>query len=184
MIVIESHRKKIETIRKNYPDGIIHDVTSHAQDNFIRFSPFYPIMGIPVPFSPGMTASCVEAIWQGLKVFDGADCDLSLFKNTTMKDLKRTQRRFGKCKGHRKGVSGSELLEYFTARKLIYLPAYKWVLDNELQDLVKVLKEESSDHTVILLDYETNADLNVRKPLSHASLIKAYIEGNYPEFEI
>ena len=31
------------------------------------------------------------------------------------------------------------------------------------------------------LDYDTNADVeNAKKPLSHASLIKAYVEGVYP----
>ena len=28
-----------------------------------------------MPFSEGYTATCVEAIWQGLKVFEGADVD-------------------------------------------------------------------------------------------------------------
>ena len=33
----------------------------------------------------------------------------------------------------------------------------------------------------MLLDYDTNADVeNAKKPLSHASLIKAYVEGIYP----
>ena len=32
-----------------------------------------------------------------------------------------------------------------------------------------------------MLDYDTNADVeNAKKPLSHASLIKAYVEGIYP----
>jgi len=33
-----------------------------------------------------------------------------------------------------------------------------------------------------LLDYETNCDvLNPKKPLSHAFLVKAYVEGYYPK---
>ena len=55
-----------------HPDAIIADVTSHAKDSLIKLSPFYPHGGIPVPFSNGVTATCVEAIWQGLKVFEGA----------------------------------------------------------------------------------------------------------------
>jgi len=34
---------------------------------------------------------------------------------------------------------------------------------------------------VVLLDYETNYDINgVTRPLSHAGLIKLYIENNWP----
>ena len=66
MIVIESKRKKIENILKKYPNAIIADVTSQAKDGLVKLSPFYPHGGIPVPFSDGMTATCVEAVWQGL----------------------------------------------------------------------------------------------------------------------
>jgi len=47
----------------------------------------------------GYTATCVEAVWQGLKVFEGSDVDTKLFQNDTMKGLKRTVRRFGKPMG-------------------------------------------------------------------------------------
>ena len=76
MIIIESKRKKIENILKKYPNAIIADVTSQAKDGLVKLSPFYPHGGIPVPFSDGMTATCVEAVWQGLKVFEGADVEL------------------------------------------------------------------------------------------------------------
>ena len=73
MILIESKRKKYENILKKHPDAIIAVVTSHAKDRLIKLSPFYTHGRIPVPFSDGVTATCVEAIWQGLKVFEGAD---------------------------------------------------------------------------------------------------------------
>ena len=66
MIIIESKRKKAETILRKYPDAILADVTSQAKDGLVKLSPFYPHGGIPVPFSPGYTATCVEAIWQFL----------------------------------------------------------------------------------------------------------------------
>ena len=136
MIIIESKRKKAATILKKYPDAVLADVTSSAKDGLVKLSPFYPHGGIPVPFSEEYTATCVEAIWQGLKVFEGCDVDTSLFANNTMKGLKRTVRKYGKPLGHRKGVNGTELLDYIEA--------------------------------------------NAKKPLSHASLIKAYVEGIYP----
>lgn len=181
MIVIENKRKKPENILKVHPDAIIIDVTSKAEGDWVKLSPFYPHGGIPVPFSEGYTASCVEAIWQGLKVFELYDVDTSLFGNTTMKNLKRTVRKFGKPLGHRKGVHGTELLGYIEARKQIYLPAYKWMLDNKVQDLIEKLRIMSKSKTVVLLDYETNAAVeDYCKPLSHASLVRAYIEGTYP----
>lgn len=181
MIVIESKRKKSETILRRYPGAVIADVTSHAWDDLVKLSPFYPHGGIPVPFSEGFTATCVEAVWQGLKVFEGADVDTSLFLNDTMKNLKRTVRRFGRPLGHRKGVYGTELLDYIEARKQIYLPTYKWVLENKVQRIIERLREASKTRTIVLLDYETNCDVDdPKKPLSHAFLVKAFAEGIYP----
>ena len=181
MIIIESKRKKPETILKKYPDAILADVTSGAKDGLVKLSPFYPHGGIPVPFSDGYTATCVEAIWQGLKVFEGCGVDVEMFLNDTMKNIKRTVRRFGKPLGHRKGVHGTELLGYIEARKLIYIPTYKWVLENKVANIIDRLREASKTKTIVLLDYDTNADVeNAKKPLSHASLIKAYVEGIYP----
>lgn len=181
MIIIESKRKKPATILKKYPDAILADVTSGAKDGLVKLSPFYPHYGIPVPFSDGYTATCVEAIWQGLKVFESCDVDVRMFQNDTMKNIKRTVRRFGKPLGHRKGVNGTELLGYVEARKQIYIPTYQWVLENKVTDIIERLREASKSKTIVLLDYDTNADVeNVKKPLSHASLIKAYAEGIYP----
>lgn len=181
MIIVESKRKKSETILRQYPDAILADVTSGAKDGLVKLSPFYPHGGIPVPFSEGYTATCVEAIWQGLKVFESSDVDTSLFYNDTMKGLKRTVRKYGTPLGHRKGVTGTELLGYIEARKLIYIPTYKWVLENKVANIIERLRESSKTKTIILLDYDTNADVdNPKKPLSHASLIKAYVEGIYP----
>lgn len=181
MIIIESKRKKPTTILRQYPNAVLADVTSGAKNDLVKLSPFYPHGGIPVPFSEGYTATCVEAIWQGLKVFEAADVDTSLFLNDTMKGLKRTVRRFGKPIGHRKGVNGTELLGYIEARKQIYIPTYRWVLENKVASIIERMREASRTKTIVLLDYDTNADVdNPKKPLSHASLIKAYVEGIYP----
>ena len=182
MIIVESKRKKPATILKKYPDAILADVTSGAKDGLVKLSPFYPHGGIPVPFSEGYTATCVEAIWQGLKVFEGSDVDVQMFQNDTMKNIKRTVRRFGKPLGHRKGVNGTELLGYIEARKQIYIPTYRWVLENKVPHIIERLRAVSNiGKTIVLLDYDTNADVeDVKKPLSHASLVKAYAEGIYP----
>ena len=181
MITIESKRKKRENILKQHPNAIIADVTSNATDNLVKLSPFYPHRDIPVPFSEGITATCVEAVWQGLKVFESADVDVHMFQNDTMRNIKRTVRRFGKPLGHRKGVYGKELLGYIEARKQIYIPTYQWMLEHKVPHIIERLREASKTKTIILLDYNVNCDVDdPKRPLSHAFLIKAYAEGLYP----
>lgn len=178
MIEVQNRRRKKENIQKDYPNSIIVDVTSKGELPMVKFSPFYPIGNIPIPFSENKFSESVEGIWQGLKVFESQDVDESKFHITSMKGLKRTVRKFGIPKGHRKGINGNELLDYITARKLIYLPTYKWVLDNCLEKEINELKGLATDKTLILLDYETNGDIaNPKKPLSHAQLIKRRLEG-------
>ena len=87
MIIVESKRKKIENILKRYPNAIIADVTSKAKDGLVKLSPFYPHGEIPVPFSDGITATSVEAVWKGLKVFDGTDIDVEMFNNDQIKNM-------------------------------------------------------------------------------------------------
>lgn len=176
MIVIASKRKKMETLKKEFPGAVIIDVTSHATDEFVKLSPFYPHRYIPVPDSDGWMGDSVEGIWQGLKVFEREDVDLKAMHNKSMKEIKRTTKVHGNILGHRRGVTG-ELMDYMTARQELYIPCYNWVLENRCQDLVGKLKEMSKDKTVVLLDYETNPDpMDASKPLSHASLVKAWVE--------
>ena len=185
MIYIVNKKRKLEKVKEEFPNAAILDITSTSKMRYAQIlSPFYPHKNIPIPFTEGLTATCVEAVWQGLKVFDGADVDFSTFRNDTMHDLKRTVRKFGMPKGHRKGAYGTGLLGYFEARMLIYLPTYKWVLDNvpEVHRVVERIKEQSKIQDIVLLDYNTNIDFrDASKPLSHAGLVKLYIEGNYPE---
>ncbi|MGH2507630.1 MAG: DUF6939 family protein, partial [Ktedonobacteraceae bacterium] len=83
--------------------------------------------------------------------------------------------------GHRQGIQGEPLLSYAEARYTIYLPSYYWVLTHKLQEQLTVLAHMADEQTIILLDYEINCDLtNLHSPLSHAGLIKRYLEGNWP----
>lgn len=181
MIIIESKRKKIENILKKYPEAIVADVTSNAKDSLVKLSPFYPHGDIPVPFSDGVTAECVEGIWQGLKVFENEGIDTTMFRNNTMKNIKRTVRTHGRVLGHRKGVYSSEILDYVSAKHQIYIPVFKWVLENKVAHIIERLKNASKDKTIVLLDYNTCCDVDsATKPLSHAYLIKAFVEELYP----
>jgi O-acetyl-ADP-ribose deacetylase (regulator of RNase III) len=179
-IVIESRRKKRASIEKAWPAALIVDVTSRGEPPWVQFSPFFPHGDIPVPNTPGTFARSVEGLWQGLKVFDREDIDPSRWEITDMKGIKRAAGgRRGKVLGHRFGVGSDVLLGYRDARHRIYLPAYRWVLMNRLADEVGRMRDELACRTVVLLDYETNGDVeDLSRPLSHASLIKGYLEGN------
>ena len=167
---VVSKRQKLESVKSRSPAA------------WIRFSPFYPHGNIPVPFSAEVFAASVEGVWQGLKVFEDADVDFTKFSNATMKGLKRSVRANGKVLGHRAGVAGQRLLTYREARYLIYLPTYEWVLETCLQREIGLLNEFAASQPIVLLDYETNDDIeNLASPLSHASLIAKYIGGSWPD---
>ena len=68
----------------------------------------------------------------------------------------------------------------------IYLPTYKWVLDNVpvVHDIVSRIAERAQKNDIVFLDYNTNTEFrDVTSPLSHAGLVKLYIEGKYPQNE-
>lgn len=185
MIYIENHRRKPETLRREYPDAIVLDLTSHSA-YAQQLSPFYPHGGIPVPFSPGITSMSVEGVWQGLKVFDGEGIAPDRFRNATMKGLKRTVRTLGPCRGHLRGTGGdsARLLSYVEARREIYVPTYRWMLAHcpAAAALVARIGAKAETCDLVFLDYNTNANLdNTRTPLSHAALVRTYIEERYPK---
>lgn len=185
MIYIESKHRKIERINKQYPNAEILDLTSNSPYKYGQLlSPFYPHGNIPIPFSPGYTANSVEGIWQGLKVFRSCGIDMNSFKNNSMTGVKRTVRKYGNVLGHQKGINSNELLNYTDARLLIYLPSYKWILENvpKVVKIIERIKQKSITNDIVFLDYTTNIDIyNIKKPLSHAGLVKLYIEGKYQD---
>jgi translation initiation factor 2B subunit (eIF-2B alpha/beta/delta family) len=182
VIEVATRRISAESLRRRFgQDALMLDVTSRGDEPWVRFSPFFPHGDIPVPFSPGVCAASVEGIWQGLKVFERADVDVSKFAVTTMRGIKRSSRQYGAVLGHRAGVAGDRLLPYVEARRSIYLPSYRWVLDHYLRDLVAQLRRLAQDRVVVLLDYTTNCDVDdLSQPLSHACLIKRYIDRTWP----
>ena len=121
-----------------------------------------------------------------MKVFEHYGVDFATFRNNTQKDIKRTIRKYGKMLGHAKGAYSKELLDYFDARMQIYLPTYKWVLENvqEVSHVIARIKEYAQNNDIVLLDYNTNTEFrDISKPMSHAGLVKLYIEGCYPDYE-
>jgi hypothetical protein len=181
-VVVANRRRGLHRLGLAYPGHIFCDVTKNSADeDFVQLSPFYPHSAIPVPFAHYASES-VEGLWQGLKVFrrnDGTieDIDTSCLKNTTQKGIKRTIRAKGRslCLGHR-CIDSGKLLDYTAARRLIYVPAYRFVLEHRAQRAINKLISLWKRSPIVLLDYSTNVDIdNTRTPLSHASLVRDYI---------
>lgn len=118
----------------------------------------------------------------GLKVFEKEGIDPKKWAVTNMSGIKRSGRSRGKVLGHRFGLNSETLLGYLDARRQIYLPAYCWVLENRLQKEIAQLRDMVNRGDLVLLDYETNGDVNdLSSPLSHAALVKMWIEDHWLE---
>jgi hypothetical protein len=181
VVRVMSRRRSAAAIEAAALDALVLDVTSRGPAPWVRLSPFYPHGDVPVPFSPGETGESVEGVWQALKVFADADVDPGRLRVTTMKGLKRTVRRYGAVRGHRTGLTGDRLLGYEEARRRIYLPTYRWILENAAADLVAELRRISVDRDVVLLDHTTNGEVaNLGTPLSHAALVALFLSGTWP----
>ena len=175
-VQVAGRRRRPASIQAEFPGAAVIDVTSKGPEPWVRLSPFYPHGDIPVPFTPGVVSASVEGIWQALKVFDRADVDPAKLTVTTMTGLKRTVRRHGPVRGHRAGLHGETLLDYRTARDLIYLPSYQWMLEHRAAGVIDDLRRLATDQGVVLLDYTTNGDpADLTSPLSHAALIARHL---------
>ncbi|MBM7774732.1 hypothetical protein JOD54_004936 [Actinokineospora baliensis] len=177
-ITVATRRLSPRAIATRWPGAAVVDVTSKGPDPWVRFSPFYPHGGIPVPRVPDVTAQSVEGVWQALKVFEHNDVDLAKLGITSMRGIKRTTRRYGPVVGHRAGPTSDTILTYLDARRQIYLPTYTWVLTHRVANLVTELRHLAATQDIVVLDYTTNPDVeDLSTPLSHAALVARHVEA-------
>ncbi|MER7009670.1 hypothetical protein ABT297_42430 [Dactylosporangium sp. NPDC000555] len=93
----------------------------------------------------------------------------------------RGPKTVGPVRGHRAGLDGTDLLDYETARRRIYLPAYRFVLDHHLGTELTQLRALAAAGPIALLDYTTNGDVSdLTRPLSHAALIRLHVLNEWP----
>ena len=182
MIYIESIYSNIDYIKDYYGNPIIINVSPFIHNGYLSaFSPYYPHGNIRVPVTPQYTAVSVQAVWQGLKVFENNDIDINTFKMKNPHLVNRSTKQFGNLRGFRKGVNGDMILNLAEARKELYIPIYRQILDYHLNTTIAQIRESEKYRNYVLLDDYVlfNID-NCNIPLSHAALIKAYIKGTYP----
>lgn len=149
-------------------EGLVVDTTSHCVP-FNMFSPFYvwPNQVIPVPGLPNTHSHSVEGIWQGLKIIDG-HTDISLFGPARAK--KRRTPEYGSCMFQ----FGDTQIDYTAARKEIFVPAYTWMFEHLVPEVMKdtLFMVAESGIQLFFCDVDANPDLeNTTSPFSHSSLL-------------
>jgi len=150
-----------------------------ADSEYAKLSPFFPVGGVPLPEGVACgrkDSESVEGLWQGLKIIDG-ETDFGKFKITKMKGLKRSARN-KKVGGHFI-CENKEPLDYLAARREIYVPAYLFHL-KKMRDVVERLRAEATQHKVALVDYTDAEWDDLRKPLSHACVLRHVLLGRDP----
>ena len=134
-IFIANRKRQAKSLHEEFGAVPIFDVTFAGQDPlFSTLSPMYPHGDLPVPFTTQLTANSLEAIWQGLKVFEheGARLDPVFLSKSGCKNIKRpaTKQR-GHILGHQQGNQANKpLLSIIEARAQIYAPTYLWQLEH------------------------------------------------------
>lgn len=179
--MLESARNCV-TMQHKYPNALIVDVSYFSFVNGCWsgvFNPFYPHSNIPVPYTDGYTGISVSAIWNSLKVFEMDNINRELRNSIDIQNLKR--RHLGGLIGLRQGYHNNYIMDVTEARKKIYIPMYRWVLEHKVLPIIQKLREIAQQRDIVLLDDSVNCDINnVSHPLSHTWLIKSYLEGIYP----
>ena len=151
------------------PEGALWiDVSSSAEDPLDQLSPFYAHGGIPIPGMGGAKSDSVEGIWQGLKVIRGKTAPRFFHGNG--------QKRIGKPTGHQWGDS-QRLLGRTEARRKIYLPAYRWMLEHRVDPVIleEFVHRAFRGIPQFFYDREDNGSLEKDRPLAHAKLLADFV---------
>lgn len=126
----------------------------------------------------GVEAVSVECLWQGTKIFEpGGRPD----EATLMGDWRRgkARRPIGAWAGEGRGL----LTTPGAARRAIYVPAFRrlvehWLQDDEVRGWVD--RAEAWPGNVFLRDHDTGRGLDQRGPMSHAYVLAMFLNtGNW-----
>ncbi|WP_281886254.1 DUF6939 family protein [Paenibacillus sp. YYML68] len=155
------------------------DCAPSEMQQFQCFNPFRfdPQILIPVPGQESFSYS-IEAIWQGLKIFDGK-IDSDMFHKKPYKrplEAEQTEYSYSDTVFCYKNY----IIDIVTARFLIYLPSYLYLLDRILpQDLCnEIFKYLQCDCDIIFYDWDSNFDIyNKFESFSHSAILTSWFNG-------
>ncbi|HIX56244.1 MAG TPA: hypothetical protein H9850_02075 [Candidatus Anaerobiospirillum pullistercoris] len=187
-IFIANRRRQPKSLQEEFGDIPVFDVTFAGGDPlFSTLSPMYPHGDLPVPYSgKTLTANSLEAIWQGLKVFEheGARLDAASLGKSGDKNIKRpsTAKR-GRVLGHQQGLyTDRPLLSLIDARSFIYAPLYRWQLQRHCQDALAQLNKALAQSDIVLLEAGNESNIcDIFVPMVHSELLRLFLLGQYPE---
>lgn len=187
-IFIANRRRLPKTLRAEFGDIPFFDVTFAGRDPlFSKLSPMYPHGDLPVPYTEGtLTANSLEAIWQGLKVFEheGALLDVAALAKSGDKNIKRPpNERRGKILGHQRGLHPERpLLSLIEARAFIYAPLYLWQLKHHCSKAIDALRKALEQSDILLLEAGTASNVrDIFTPMPHSELLRLYLQDQYPK---
>ena len=187
-IFIANRRRQPKSLQEEFGDIPVFDVTFAGGDPLLStLSPMYPHGDLPVPYSERtLTANSLEAIWQGLKVFEheGARLDAAALSKSGDKNIKRpsTEKR-GRVLGHQQGLhTDRPLLSLIDARSFIYAPLYRWQLQHHCHDALAQLNKALAQSDIVLLEAGNESNIcDVFAPMVHSALLRLFLLGQYPE---
>ncbi len=143
--------------RRQYPHALYISVMENGCTEFRKLSPKFEWGDIPIPYSYGMTAKSVFAVCKLLEM--PYEKVLSMKLDQAGKSMKEG-RVF-----YRRGMAGDYIYNIFEARKYIYFPTYKWMLENRAYKFINYLRKYNEGGDIVLIDKHTNYDINdVSKP--------------------
>jgi hypothetical protein len=149
---------------------------------FCVFNPFHfeQRFLIPVPGQRQRSHS-VEAVWQGLKIVEGRT-DFRMFESPPTKRpgealRKQTDYRYEESKF----LFEEKVVDIITARFLIYLPTYLYLLEYLVPDsiIAEIRNNLRQGNTVLFYDWDDNFEItNPRSSFSHSAILAAWFGGS------
>jgi hypothetical protein len=149
--------------------------------HFSVLNPFYfePFAAIPVPRQKAVACS-VESIWQGLKIV-GGETDFSMFARLPEKRPPESARNSpGYIYNKSEFLYGKEVVDLVTARWVIYLPTYLYLLEKlaPLSLIEDIFTGLYRGVDVFFYDWDDNHDINnPASSFSHSAILAAWFNG-------
>ncbi|MGF1430807.1 DUF6939 family protein [Kitasatospora sp. LaBMicrA B282] len=151
---------------------------------FVTMNPFHfdPAWRIPVPGSDHRSCS-MESVWQAQKLVDGCT-DPTLFERPPVKRPPDDQRGAGFDYRASAFRYDDRVLDLVSARYLVYLPAYLYLLEHLVPEPVvqEITGALAAGREVVFYDWDENHDIEESgSSFSHSAILAAWFGGRLAE---
>ena len=188
-IFIAARTRRLGGLIQEFGRIPMFDVTHLTRESrLLRLNPYFPHGAIPVAYSERtLTAQSLEAIWNGLKVFENEPADFGCFEKMTKISITRMPGKAGRGKllGWQQGIHPDKpLLVETEARRTVYAGTYRWILKEYCREAIDFLRGQMERSDIVLLDYSSEHHrCDLRYPLMHSVLLRDYLLGRHPTLE-